>query len=140
MRARAAHERKSSTPKRTTKDCQRTVWDAEKSAGRWTPIQKSETTRTRFTSSIAANPRRSPARRRFQGAGNANTAAAKRSTVSSPLQPFSIRTANEGDRISVPDTAAGSPSALRIAPETRAIAEVKGTTAVRSTGRTATAT
>ena len=58
--SREAQRRKRSTPKSTTTDCQRTVCEEEKRAGRCAPIQKSDTTRTRLKSWIAAKPSDEP--------------------------------------------------------------------------------
>src|SRR5258708_29399012 len=71
---REAQRRKISTPNSTTADCQITVCEESNSAGRWRPIQTSETTRIRFRTWIPRKPRRKPVSRWRQPAGKASTA------------------------------------------------------------------
>ena len=58
--SRDAQKRNRSTLEEHDADCHRTVWEEEKRAGRCAPIQKSETTRTRLSSWIAAKPSDEP--------------------------------------------------------------------------------
>ncbi len=87
---------------------------------------------------MATNPAARPSSRRFQLAGKARTADPKSSAVSTPLQPFSMLTPNDDDRISVPTTSAFSPKAFNNLPETEAIAAVNGMMTASLTGCDAT--